>query len=170
MGYPGMGGPQMGGYGPQEQQRPPVKMSLVQKKNIKEANTKIEGFFKEMNKNWNNKQFPLTWEDPIEDVYVALKEGEKEDQLDSLGTSMANYVDYFKSTMRDMDADDKEAFQEKAFTGKISFRFAEKGEDDEEDPPQYEVEAGVLYLQVMLENWNSSTYYFSYVDRLRKIL
>jgi len=145
-------------------------MTLVQRRNLREANTKIEGYLKEMNKEWANKQLPLTWEDPSEDLYKALKEGEKLDQLDTLGSQIANYVDYFKGAMNDIskDKNDKEQFLKEAHTAKFTLRFQELGEDEEGEVPKFAFEEGVLYMQTPLENWNQSVYYFGYVDQLRK--
>jgi hypothetical protein len=145
-------------------------MTLVQRRNLREGATRIEGAFKEMNKEWANKQLPLTWVDPSEDLYKALKDGEKTDVLDSLGSHIAGYVDYYKGAMNEISKDkvDKEQFQKEAYTGKISLRFQELGEDEEGEVPVFAFDQGVLYMQTPLENWNSSVYYFGYADRMRK--
>jgi len=145
-------------------------MTLIQRRNLREANTKIEGYFKDMNKEWANKQLPLTWVDPSEDLYKALKDGEKADVLDSLGTHIAYYVEYYKSAMNEIskNKEDKEQFQKEAYTGQISLRIAELGEDEEGELPRFAFDTGVIYMQTTLENWNSSVYYFGYAEQMRK--
>jgi hypothetical protein len=125
-----------------------------------------------MNKEWANKQLPLTWEDPSEDLYKGLKEGEKLDVLDNIGSNIANYVDYLKSNIVEIakNKEDKEQFQKEAYTGKISLRFAELGEDEEGDLPKFAFEEGICYMQTTLDNWNSNVYYFGYADQLRKLM